>query len=91
MMSKTKELLINGIKVYQITITPEKDDFGSIRIIGIGDGQNYPLDILHARDEYGNELEIDGEKINNLSFKANQTKTITVELKSSRRYAVGVA
>lgn len=91
MVSKTKELLVDGRKVYQITITPEKDDSGSIRIIGIGDGQNYPLDILHAHDEYGNELEIEGEKINNLSFKANQTKTITIELKSSRRYAVGVA
>ena len=91
MVSKTRELLVDGKKVYRITITPKKDDAGSIRIIGIGDGQNYPLDILHAHDEQGNELEIDGEKINNLCFKANQTKTITIELKSSRRYAVGVA
>lgn len=91
MASKTKELLIDGRKVYQIAITPEKDDSGSIRIIGIGDGQNYPLDILRAHDECGNELEIDGEKINDLSFKANQTKIITIELKSSRRYVVGVA
>ncbi len=91
MLSKTKELLINGKKVYQITITPTKDDSGDIRIVGIGDGANFPLDLLNAYDESGNQLETKGEIIKNLSFTANQTKILTVELMSSRRYIVGVA
>lgn len=91
MLARTKELLVNGKKLYQITITPTKDDTGDIRIVGIGDGANFPLDLLSAYDESGNQLEIKGETIKNLSFVANQTKILTVELMSSRRYVVGVA
>ncbi len=91
MLARTKELLVNGKKLYQITITPTKDDTGDIRIVGIGDGANFPLDLLSAYDESGNQLEIKGETIKNLSFVANQTKVLTVELMSSRRYVVGVA
>ena len=91
MHSRTKERFIGGRRVYEITITPTKEDSGDIRIIGIGDGQNYPLDVECAYDEQGNELEKDGETIKGLSFKMNETRKITVKLKSSRRYIVGVA
>lgn len=91
MLFKTKELYdASGKRIYQLTFMPTKDESGTIRIMGIGDGRNYPLDIRSAKDEFGNDLTVKDEYVKDLTFSAGQAKTITVELKSSRRYVVGV-
>ena len=88
---KVKEAFSKDKREYIFTIVPNKDDAGDIRIIGYGEGEIFPLDISNAYLLDGTKLATEKENIKDLVFIANQPITIRVELKSSRRYIVGVA
>ena len=86
---KVKESYMNGKRMYIFTIIPSKDDSGDIRIIGFGEGDNFPLDVANAFLADGTQLNTEKERIKDLTFVANEPIYIKVELKSSRRYVVG--
>lgn len=88
---RVKETFKDGKRVYSISITPTKNDDGDIRIIGIGDGANYPLDVASATTADGKQLKVQRERIKGLSFEADKTIVLDVDLKSTRRYIVGVS
>lgn len=88
---KVKETFLDGKREYIFTIVPSKDDAGDIRIIGYGEGEVFPLDISNAYLLNGTRLATEKENIKDLVFVANQPIGIRVELKSSRRYIIGVA
>lgn len=88
---KVKESYLGGKRVYILTILPNENDSGDIRIIGYGEGENFPLDIASAHLADGTPLDTKRENIKGLNFIAGQPVYIKVELKSSRRYIVGVA
>lgn len=88
---RIREKTSSGKRVYSVNILPSQDDEGDIQIIGLGEGEDYPLEIKEARlVTSGESLTTENSLIKNLSFTANMPVAIELELKSSRRYRVGV-
>lgn len=87
---RTAESRQNGKRTYTITIVPNQDDKGTLRIAASADDCSYELGISKATDDTGNNYEVKDGCIEGLVLKQGCKKKIIIELKSNRRYALGV-
>ncbi len=80
-----------GTWEYCLIIDPLSDQSGAINIVGVGDDNNYPLNLRYAK-EWKNEKKVSVRQsfIENLKFKKGQQVRIRVGVASHTRYAVGI-
>ncbi len=88
---RTIESRLNGKRVYTISIMPNKDDDGILRLAAHADDGAYNLDIARVTDANGKTYEVKNGQIEGLQLSQGCKMKLVVELKSNRRYALGVA
>ncbi len=87
---RAREIRRNGDRVYQSVITSSITQYGSLRLMAIGDDQSYPIDIAEVVDEMGREIDFDGATIKGLNLEDSQSVKLFITLKHKKRYALGV-
>jgi hypothetical protein len=80
----------DGIE-YHFAITGHEDCEGGIRLVAVGDDNNYPVDVKSARDlESKKKYETDGSMIKGLAIESGKTVRLAVILESKKKYAIGI-
>lgn len=87
---KAREIVKDGERLYQAVINPLEDSNGSIRIMAVGDDNDYPIEIGSVNSENGDEYSVDGSFVKGLQLIKNQRLKLHIRLKRHKRYALGV-
>lgn len=76
---------------YMLVITPTEDDYGSLTILVVGEDNNYPAEISSAINRVtGEKYNTSPSEILGIKLQAGTLTKIEVNLKTKRRYVLGV-
>lgn len=87
---RAREVLRDGNRMYQAVLNPSETQKGSIRLMAVGDDNEYPIEIHNASDETGKSYDIDGSVIKGIELKQNERLKLLINLKQHKRYVLGV-
>ena len=87
---RAREINRDGQRMYQAVITSSENESGAVKLMAIGDDVDYPVELDKVVDSNGNELNVSGALIEDLSLKPNEPIKLFISLKHQKRYALGV-
>lgn len=87
---RARELSKGGERLYQTVFTSARNESGAIKIMAVGDDNDYPVEIEYAKNEDGEFLETEGPLIKNMELVPDTPYKLYVKLSDDKRYALGV-
>jgi hypothetical protein len=87
---RAREIVRQGNKMYQIVLSSNEDESGSIRLMAVGDDNEYPVEIDNVEDDTGKTYAISDAYIRGIDLKQNERLKLWVQLKQHKRYVLGV-
>ena len=87
---KIREIVKDGERLYQAVINPLEDTNGSIRLMAVGDDNDYPVEIAATFDESGTEYLVDNSFVRGLQLTKGDRLKLFIRLKRHKRYVLGV-
>ncbi len=87
---RAREIIRSGRKMYQIVIQSNEDESGSIRLMAVGDDNEYPVGLAHVEDDTAKVYDINDAYIKGIELKQNERLKLFVELTNHKRYKLGV-